>query len=263
VVSEQQAQERVAAARKVGELAQSQAEAAKSAENWQETASNWTTAIRQLQQIPDGTIAHAEAQQLLALYQPKFAQANLQRTQEQTAAEAYSQALSSAEQARRLEQQNQWVEAAEQWRNALNAAQKIPSHSTYYSQVQPLLDSYTKTLQQAQAASQRFGAIQLAKSSFDQLCAGSPKVCTYTLSPQVIRVQFTSLYDQMVTQLISNSSPALPNKGFPPATVNRVNKLLRSLADMSETTQVPVELYHSNGSKLGTHRPSTSGYSPQ
>ena len=260
VASEQQAQERVAAARKVGELAQSQAEAAKSPENWQETASNWTTAIQQLQRIPEGTIAHAEAQQLLALYQPKLTQANVQRTQEQAAAEAYAQALSLAEQARRLEQQNQWVEAAEQWRDALNAAQQIPSQSTYYSQVQPLLGTYAKTLQQAQETSQRVGAIQLAKSNFDQVCAGSPKICTYTLSPQAIRVQFTSLYDQTVTQLIANNSPS---KEFPPATVNQVNELLRSLADMSETTQVPVELYNSNGSKLGTYRPSASGYSTQ
>ena len=260
VASEQQAQERVAAARKVGELAQSQAEAAKSPENWQETASNWTTAIQQLQRIPEGTIAHAEAQQLLALYQPKLTQANVQRTQEQEAAAAYAQALSLAEQARRLEQQNQWVEAAEQWRDALNAAQQIPSQSTYYSQVQPLLGTYAKTLQQAQETSQRVGAIQLAKSNFDQVCAGSPKICTYTLSPQAIRVQFTSLYDQTVTQLIANNSPS---KEFPPATVNQVNELLRSLADMSETTQVPVELYNSNGSKLGTYRPSVSGYSTQ
>ncbi len=257
VTREQQAQERVAAARKIGERAQSQAEAAQSVENWQETAANWTTAIQQLQQIPQGTVAHAEAQQLLALYQPKFTQANIQQVQEQTAADAYAQALSAAERARSLEQQNQWTEAAAEWRNALNAAQQIPSRSAYYSQVQPLLGTYAKTLQQAQDNSQRSGAIQLAQASFDQVCAGSPKLCTYTLSPQAIRVQFTPLYDQTVSQMIANASPS---PGFPPATVDQINGMLRSLADMSEATQVPVELYNSNGSKLGTYSPNASGY---
>ena len=256
VLREQQAQERVAAARKIGELAQSQAEAAKSTENWQETATNWTAAVHQLQQIPQGTVAHAEAQQLLALYQPKFTQANIQRAQEQAAAEAYAQALSSAEQARALEQQNQWSEATAQWQNALNAAQQIPSRSAYYGQVQPLLSTYAKTLQQSQETAQRFGAVQLAKAGFEQVCAGTPKVCTYTLSPQSIRVQFTPSYDQTVTQRISNASPGK----FPPAAVEQVNGLLRSLADMSEATQVPIELYNSNGSKLGTYKPTLSGY---
>lgn len=256
VVREQQAQERVAAARKIGELAQSQTEAAKSTENWQETATNWTAAIRQLQQIPQGTVAHDEAQQLLALYQPKFFQANLQQTQERTAGESYAEALNLAEQARALEQQNQWTEAAAQWRNALTAAQQIPSRSAYYSQVQPLLGTYAKTLQQAQDNAQRSGAVQLAKAGFEQVCAGTPKVCTYTLSPQSIRVQFTPSYDQTVTQMISNASP----NNFPPAAIERVNGLLRSLADMSEATQVPIELYNSNGSKLGTYKPNMSGY---
>ncbi|MFM7426522.1 MAG: hypothetical protein ACKO7W_16265 [Elainella sp.] len=260
VVIEQQAQDRITAARQVGQRAEAQAGAAESAENWQETATSWTTAIEQLQQIPSGTNPYDEAQQLLAVYQPKRAQAIARQGQENTAATAYTQAVEATERARRLEQQNQWVEAANQWQNALTFAQQVPADSAYYGQVKPLIDTYSSTLQQAQVNSQRSSAIQTAKSEFDQACDGSPTICTYTLSPQAIRVQFTPVYDQTVARLITNTQGS---NGFPPTIVNQVNGLLRSLADISDLTQVPIELYNSNGTKLGTYTPALAGYVPQ
>nr|RNJ69349.1 MAG: hypothetical protein EDM05_10895 [Leptolyngbya sp. IPPAS B-1204] len=259
---EQQAQDRIAAARQAGEMASARAEAAKSAENWQETVATWTTAIDQLKQIPEGTSAYNEAIQLLAIYQPRLTEATTRQTQEQTAADAYTQAISYAEQARRLEQQNQWSQAVTYWQDALNYARQVPSDSVYYGQAQPLIDTYTQTLQQAQGNSRRSSVIQTAKPNFDQACAGNPQICTYTLSPEAVRIQFTSAYDRTVEGLI-NSARQQGSPGFPPATVNQVNGLLRALANISDATQVPIELYNSNGAKLGTYAPTLSGYVPQ
>lgn len=258
VAIEQQAQDRIAVARQAGQIAEARAGAAQSAKNWQETAATWTTAIEQLRQVPQGTIGHDEAQQLLAIYQPKLTEARSRQTQESTAADAYSQALSAAEQARKLEQQNQWAQAATRWRDALTYVQQVPNDSAYYGQVQPLISTYTKTLQQAQDNSQRATAIESARSNLDLACSGNPRICTYTLSPQIVRVQFTPGYDQTVGKLITNADSK--GSGFPPETVNQVNGLLRTLAEISDATQVPIELFDSNGTKLGTYTPSLSGY---
>jgi hypothetical protein len=262
ITVEQQVQERIAIARKAGQLAEERAGAAQSAENWQETAATWTTAIGQLRKIPRGTSAYDEAKQLLALYQPKLAEANTKRSQELAAADAYAQVLNLAEQARSFEQQNQWIRATANWRDALAYARNIPPGSAYYNQVQPLISTYTKTLQQAEANSQRSAAVQDAQPALEQLCAGQPRICAYTLSPQTVRVQFTAGYDRLVSQLMTQSQSG-GSSGFSPAMVDQVNGLLRRLAEISNQTQVPMELYDSQGTKLGTYTPSVSGYVPQ
>lgn len=262
ITVEQQAQERIAVARKAGQLAEERAGAAQSAENWQETAATWTAAIDQLRKIPKGTSAYDEAKQLLALYQPKLAEANTKRTQELAAAVAYSRVLNLAEQARSFEQQNQWIRATANWRDALTYARQIPAGSAYHSQVQPLISTYTKTLQQAEENSQRSAAVQDAQPALEQICAAQPRICAYTLSPQTVRVQFTAGYDRLVSQLMTHSQ-AGGSFGFSPAVVDQVNGLLRRLADISDQTQVPMELYDSQGTKLGIYTPSLSGYVPQ
>jgi hypothetical protein len=259
---EQQAQERINAVRQAGQLAEARANAAKSAENWQETAATWKTAIDQLQQIPQGTNAHNEAEQLLSLYQPKLSEANLRRAQEQAAAAAYSEALNAAEQAQRLEQQNQWSQAMAYWQDALRYAQQVPNGTAYYSQVQPLISVYTKTLQQAKDSTQRSAALQTLRPAMEQVCMGNPKICSYTISSQAVRVQFTSAYDLAVNHLIKNSQSQGESK-FPSALVNQISELLRSLANLSETSQVPVELYDSKGLKLGSYAPAASGTAAQ
>lgn len=260
IAIEQQAQDRITAARKIEQLAAARASAATSPSNWQETASTWTTAIEQLQQVPQGTMAHDEAQQLLAIYQPQLTEANLKRAQEQTAESAYTQAINTAKQAQALEQQGQWIQAATGWQNALTYARQVPNSSTYYSQTQTLIGSYTQALQQAQQNSQRSVAVQTAKPSLDQACNGSPPLCSYTLSPQSVRVQFTDDYAQTVAALI-NQTPG--NQNASTAVVNQVNRLLRSLADISDVTQVPIELYDAKGTQLGIYTPALSGYVPR
>jgi hypothetical protein len=257
---EQQAQDRINAARQAGQLAEARAKAAQSAENWQETAATWTAAIGQLRQIPQSTMVYDEAQQLLAIYQPNLTEASNRQAQELVAAKAYTQAVDAAAQARTLEQQNQWSQAKAQWQSALTYARQVPTVTSYYSQVQPLIGTYAQMLQQASQNAQRSVAIQTSRLDLDQACPNAAKICTYTLSPEAIRVQFTSSYAQTVSLTLNNKQPTDNSRS---AVLNQVNGSLRTLADISETTQVPIELYDAKGTKLGTYTPSLSGYVPQ
>lgn len=262
VAIEQQAQDRISAARKLEQTATGRAKAAKTPANWQETATLWTQAIEQLRQVPQGTMPYDEAQQLLAIYQPKLAEANARRVQEQGGAEAYSQALRFGQQAEALEQQNQWTQAVDAWQSALSYAQQVPTSTSYYSQIQPLINTYTQSLQQAQQNAQRSVALQTIRPTLDRTCGGSPQRCTFTLSPQSIRVQFTAIYDKTVATLIAKANPSTETN-LPPAIVDQVNELLRNLADVGNITQTPIELYDADGAKLGTYTPELSGYVPQ
>jgi tetratricopeptide (TPR) repeat protein len=262
VIAEQNAQDKVTAARKTAQVAESRVGTASSATNWQQAFSTWESAINLLRQVPQGTMAHAEADQLIAIYQPKLAEANNHRSQEQLSANAYNQAMKLSQEARDLGQQNQWTQAVESWQNALNNVRQVPNGTTYFNDAQSLVNSYTTALNQAEENLRRSQAMQSAKPTLDQTCDGSPKICTYMLAVEAIRVQITPEYDQVVENMMVHTQVSTNNSDRADA-VNRVNLLLRSLAAISQNTRVPVELYNSDGSKFGTYAPDLSGYVQQ
>ncbi|HEY9700109.1 MAG TPA: hypothetical protein V6D10_22835 [Trichocoleus sp.] len=261
VIAEQNAQDRVNVARKTAQVAEARAGIANSAEAWQQVYATWSAAIKLLQQIPQGTMASGEAQQLLALYQPKLNEAEQKQSQESIAVSAYNQAVQFADQARNLEEQNQWEQAASVWQNALTKIQQIPTNTAYSNQAQTLVSAYTTALNQAETNRTRYGAMQSQKAQLDRTCRGNPEICTYTFTPQAIRVQITRTYDRLAERTITSSQSGTVSA--PPATVNQVDELLRSLAAISEQAQVPIELYNADGSKFGTYAPDVSGYVQQ
>jgi hypothetical protein len=259
IVIEQQAQDKIKLARDTARLAEAREGVADSPESWQLTHVTWQVVVNLLQQIPSGTMAHAEAEQLLAIYQPRLDEARDRRLQEEISAKAYNQALSMAEAARQLEQQNQWSQAVSQWRSALANAQQIPTGTSYHGQVQPLVNSYTSSLSQAQETLRSAVARGNAQAQLEQTCAGTVRVCTFTVTDEEIQVQITSDYDQAIEQAIANGQAAGNPNAQAEATAHS-NALLRALADISESTQVPIELYNADGSLFGTYVPELSGY---
>lgn len=262
IVIEQQAQDKIKLARDTARLAEAREGVADSPESWQLTHVTWQVVVNLLQQIPSGTMAHAEAEQLLAIYQPRLNEARDRRLQEEISAKAYNQALSMAEAARQLEQQNQWSQAVSQWRSALANAQQIPTGTSYHGQVQPLVNSYTTSLSQAEETLRSAVARGNAQAQLEQTCAGTVRVCTFTVTGEEIQVQITPDYDQAIEQAIANGQAAGNPNAQAEATAHS-NALLRALADISESTQVPLELYNADGSLFGTYVPELSGYVPR
>jgi gas vesicle protein len=262
IVIEQQAQDKIQLARDTARLAEARESVAESVEGWQLAHVTWQVVVNLLQEIPSGTMARAEAEQLLAIYQPRLEGARDRRLQEEISSKAYNQALTMAEAARQLEQQNQWSQAVSQWRSALANAQQIPTGTSYHGQIQPLVNSYSTSLSEAQETLRSAVAMGNAQAQLEQTCASSIRICTFTLSDKEIQVRITPDYDQAIEQAIANGQ-ATGNPNVQAEATAHSNALLRALANISESTQVPIELYNADGSLFGTYVPELSGYVPR
>ena len=258
VITEQDAQDKVTNARNTAQVAETKAGLASSPESWQQVYLTWEAAIALLMQIPQGTMAQVEAKQLIPSYQAKMANASQRRLQEAASTGSLQDAINSAEQARSLEQKNQWQPAIDAWQHALDTVQGIPQGTSYYLQAQALVGEYQTALTQAKESQRRLSAMQAIKPDLSRICGGTLNVCTYTFAPEAVRVQITAQYDQVVESHINNSQ-LRGNFSARSEVVNQVNQLLQQLSGLSEKAKVPIELYNSNGSKFGTYTPNPSG----
>jgi len=262
VVVEQQAQEEVENAKKTAQLAETRTGIATSAAGWQDVYTSWQAAIGLLKNVPKGAAARLEAEELLKIYQNKLVAASTRRDQENTAITAYIEAIAQAEQAQSFERKNQWQPAIARWESALANVQKVAQGTVPYSQAQPLIATYQTALTQAQGGLRISEAIQAAKPALDRTCGSTPKVCQYDAASTAIRVQITYGYDQMVESAMT-SAQSQGNSTAQAGIVSKVNTFLQELALISQTSQVPIELYNANGSKFGTYSPEAAGFVPQ
>lgn len=261
IAIEEDAQRKIVSARKTAQLAETRESIADSVEDWQLAHVTWQVVVSQLQNISRHTMADAEAQQLLAIYQPRLTSAGNRRTQEEISSKTYSQAVGLANRARQLETQNQWSQAVASWRDALDNAQQVPTDTTYHDQAQPLVSSYTNALASAEERLRTAVSLQSALPSLANICSGTPQICSYTFAENVIRVSITAEYDQAVEDALADtqrSGDIVAQAGV----VAHVGALLRSLAVISDSAQVSIELYNSDGTLVGTYVPHLSGYVP-
>jgi hypothetical protein len=262
VIVEQQAQEEVENAKKTAQLAETRTGIATSVAGWQDVYTSWQAAIDLLKNVPRGSAAHLEAEELLKIYQAKLTAAATRRDQESTAIAAYTEAIAQAEQAQSFEKQNQWQSAIDLWESALANLKKVNQGTTPYAQAQPLIATYQAAFTAAQSGLRISEAIQAAKPALDRTCGGNPKVCQYDSSATAIRVQITYGYDAMVESAMT-SAQTQGNYTSQAGVISQVNTFLQDLSLISQSAQVPIELYNANGSKFGTYTPGTSGFSAQ
>ncbi len=262
ITVEQEAQEKILTARTTAQLAETREAIAESVEGWQLAHATWQATVKTLQSVLRNTMAHAEAQQLLAIYEPKLAMARDRRTQEEISATAYNRALSLAAQAQTLEQREQWAQAVSSWQEALTNAEQVPTGTSYHGQAQPLVGAYRAALNQAQDSLRFSVAMQSAMADLSRTCSGGPSICDYTLGDKVIKVQIRPTYDQVVERTMV-STGLVGDYNTPAEVLVHANTLLRALAAISENAQVPIELYYSDGSQFGTYMPEFSGYVPR
>lgn len=241
---EQEAQKRLATARKTAELATARQNVAQTLPDWQQAQSTWQVAINALQQIPNGTTAHAEAQQLLQSYRPKLAASRDRVTKEQLAQRVYTQATNYEKQAKAAQQRNQWAQAAASWQNALNAAKQVPDGTSTSSNAQTLVATYTGSLQQAQA-------VIRIRGDLERVCFASGRICDYTITNDAIQVKFVPAYERRVRTLggISQFSGDYD-------TLMQVNthlaSLLNALQAVSNNAGIPIQVYNSDNQLLGS-----------
>ncbi len=261
ITLEEQARTTIAAARHAAQIAETRENSADALKDWQLVRVTWQVVIDRLTEVPRGTMAYAEAQQLYAIYEPRLTAALTRQQQEVISENAYHQAVNLAEAAMGFEQQNQWSNAVIAWQNALAQAQQVIGETTYHHQAEPLLNSYSRALTMAQQNLRLAIAVQGAEVDLNRICNTNPPICNYTLNPEAIEVQIVEEFDQIVEQAIITRDTASSYNGAQ-GMVFKVNTLLDELAMISEGTQVAIELSNANGVVFGTYAPNQPGYRP-
>jgi hypothetical protein len=247
VAAEQEARRRLLSARKTAQLAETRQNGANQLQDWQSAQATWQVVINTLRQSPPGTTTEAESQELLQSYQPKLDAVRDRASQEYAARKAYFQALQFQKRARAHRKQNQWPQTASLLQSALTYAQQVPPGTTSFDLAQGMMPGLTRDLEQSQA-------IFKSRLELSRVCAASGKICDYTIKPTGIQVKFTPTYEHRVNDLKTDSS-----QSSDPETVEQVNQHIASLEaalqTVSNTAQVPIQVYSSSNQLVGSFSP--------
>ena len=254
LLKERQAQAYLQSAKDAALIAEARQGVAQSLEHWQSVYSSWQWAMNRLKQIPKGTTAYQEAQQLTAQYLPKVASARDRQTQEQIAANAYNQGLKLAQRAKESQVSNQMSQAVANWRNALSFVNQVSSNTYYYGKAQALASTYAVALKQTQAQLQLAIKFQQARRDLSQTCYGKTKACIYTIDNNLIKVRLSPAY----LQTVRDTAFTAQTKGDANAQTGVVNHILtlgEALEAISDNARIPLEVYAPDGSIIQSHSP--------
>ncbi len=249
ITAENLAQQRLSLAKNAAAAAETRQSTTRGVEGLQAAQQSWQTVLNQLTNIPQGTMARQEANQLKTTYQARMSQVRDLLAKEQLALDTYDEAIALANQAKSFEQKSQWTQAVIHWRQAINAAQQVPQNTVYHERAQPLINSYSVSLQAAEGQLNTAVALQEARTDLQSTCSGTPTICTYSLSNDLIQVMLTPEYEQAIFAGDSNNAVALQQ---------HIQALQGALEAISDNTQVPLDVYYSNGTLLGSYVPPTS-----
>ncbi|PHJ57027.1 hypothetical protein VF14_30095 [Nostoc linckia z18] len=241
---------KLAAAKDVANTAASRQASAKSLKDWQKVQSNWQVVINALRVIPQTSPAYEEAQKLLLEYKPKLVTARDRTTKEQLAARTYQQAVSTANQAKVYQQQNQWQAAATYWEQALETAKKVSQDSLYYTQAQSLIEPYSTSLKQAQEKLQVVSDLQQTRTDLEKTCVNGIRICTFSMEDAGIIVRLTPEYDQLRQNTSVN--PESENSNTAIDLTNHLQVLQEALAVISDNANLSLSLYDSQGQVIYT-----------
>ncbi len=241
---------KLAAAKDVANTAASRQASAKSLKEWQKVQSTWQVVINALRVIPQTSPAYQEAQKLLLDYKPKLVTARDRATKEQLAARTYQQAVSTANQAKVYQQQNQWQAATTYWQQALETAKKVSQDSLYYTQAQSLIEPYSTALKQAQEKLQFVSGLQQTRTDLEKTCVNGIRICTFSMDNAGIVVRLTPEYDQLRQNSLAN--PNSENSENNVDLTNHLQILQEALAVISDNANLSVFLYDSQSQVIYT-----------
>ncbi|NET51493.1 MAG: hypothetical protein F6K09_23080 [Merismopedia sp. SIO2A8] len=253
LLKERQSLEHIKAATDAAKIAEARQGVAQSLEHWQLVLATWQTALQRLNQIPQGTTAYKEAQQLSAIYTSKMALARDRKTQEQIAANAYNQGVRLAKLAQDAQKNQQWSTAVINWRNALTYVNQVPNNTFYYAKAQSLIDSYQESFEQAQAKLEVVIRTQQAREDLNRICFGGTQVCSYSISNNVIKVKLTRNYMQTVRKTALTAQVSGDSKAQA-GVINHVLRLEDALEVVSSNAQMRLEVYTPDDSLIEVHR---------
>ena len=249
---EQKAERILIGAREKARIAQARQGVAQSAANWKSVQFIWEAAIKQLEEIPPNTTAQEQVKELKPIWTSNLAAAREWKNQEEIAISAYEKAIFWAEQAKNAAAQNQWQEAVENWRNALNSLVQIPESSIQYNRTQSLRENYGQALQLAQAQLQIYLKQEQAKLSLEELCTRETKICEYKLEDNKMKVFLSSSYMRKIWQL-EVQARVDGNEDIQQKLRAHISSIEDALQQISLITEINIEVYSHDGSLMAIY----------
>ncbi|MCW5314179.1 hypothetical protein GTQ43_10300 [Nostoc sp. KVJ3] len=250
IFTEEKWLKKLTAAKAVASAAENRETTAKSLNDWQKVQSTWLVAINALNSIPLTSPGYQEAQKLLVDYKPKLVATRDRATKEQLAAKTYQQAISTANQAKIYQQQNQWQAAATYWDQALQTAKKVSQDSLYYTQAQSLMEPYSASLKQAQEKLQVVSSLQQTRTDLEKTCTNEIRICTFSIDNTGIIVRLTPEYDQIRQN--NSANPDSKNSSTAIDVTNHLQILREALAVIGDNASLSLFLYDSQGQVIYT-----------
>ena len=254
LTTEEEANQKLIAAKKLAQLAETREIIAQFAESWQNVYENWEDAWEKVASIPPQTSAYLEAKNLIPQYEQKMRVAEERRISEQIGEEAYNQAITDAKQAEVFENRDNWQEAAKYWQRAVKSAAEVPTTSAYAAKVKPLLKSYDTALKAAQSNQKLLSTLAKARQDLSKTCKGTPKICEYSVTYDLITVRLTSDY---VEKIKKTAKEVKGNKDDQSRTQleKHLKTLQVALEAISNNSKIPLEVYNPQGLKIAAHLP--------
>ncbi|MDE5103439.1 MAG: hypothetical protein O4807_10795 [Trichodesmium sp. St19_bin2] len=256
LTSEEEANQKLIAAKKLAQLAETREVIAQFPESWKSVHSNWKDALDKVSKIPQQTTAYLKAKNLLPQYKKKLQQAEERRIVEEIGQEAYNQAISYSKQAEVFEAKDNWRDAAKYWQKALNSAEDIPTNSSYFISVKPLIKSYDTLLKVAQSNQKLLDTLAKANQDLNKTCKGKQKICQYSVTKDLITVRLTFDY----VDKIKKTAKAVKNskdKKSRTELEKHLKTLEVALKAISNNSKIPLELYNPQGLKIASHFPNS------
>jgi hypothetical protein len=227
---------------------------AKTLPEWQGVKAMWDKINDKLTNIPATTIVYSQAQELLKTTRPQMTTATEKVEEETKATQNYNIAIKSATDAKLSQKNNQLPLAVQQWNQAVVAIQSIPQTSAVFDRSKPLVFEYTKSFQRAEEQLKAGEKTVRATQDLQRTCAGTPQICTYTVTNKEIIVRFTPLYSNTVMQT-AKSALDRNNVTAKAGILTHVNTLGDALQTISENAQVPISVYTADGKQIQYYRP--------
>lgn len=259
VLAEQTAEENLNQAQLTASLAKDQSEIANTLPAWKTALDSWTNAVNQLKQIPKGTIAHGDAQQLLSKFEPELAVVRTRYQQEQSADQFYNEAIRHAAIARQYESQEQWTLAMLGWRDAITQVKGVPKGTSRYTDSRNLLKTYEPALTQSQENLRLAIRFRKAEENFSRIC--KPAFCKFGLKGGTVQLSLVKDYDALVDFSITDPNTRVGvNVPASEKMITEVNQLLQEVINIGKRTQLTIELYGADGGFIARFSPELEGY---
>lgn len=238
----------------VAKVAQARSGVAQSVDSWETIYASWEQVIQQLDDLPQGTMAHQEASQLLPRYRSQLELSRDRKTKEKIATEAYQAAILAADRAENATLNNQWAQAVDQWNQAVASAQQVPTGTYYYPKTAASLQQFKAQREVAQEELKKANLIAKTRADLNNTCQGNPKVCEYTLTDSVISVWLSADYIRKIQQT-ATVAQTNPDPKVRQGLDLHVKTLRTALETIADNAQLPLELYDPYGAFIGRHTP--------